>query len=358
VRSSGGAREMTTHPALRSTLEFAPTDDPRWVALVESTEDATPFHHPAWSRLIERCYGYRSFVLAERDANGTIRGGLPIVEVPGLIRGRRWISVPFADHCAPLGSFTDPETLPRRLALARGNAGISSLEVRAALAGAGVHRESHWVRHVLRLRSDPDAQFRTFHRMTRRNVRQAERSGLVVRERGEVDAVTEIFYALHLDTRRRLGVPVQPRRFFRLLWEELVAAGLGFVLIVEAGSKPVAGAVFLSWNGNTIYKFGASDPEAWHARPNNLLFWHAIRRAIERRDRSLDFGRSELDQAGLRVFKAGWGAEEEPLVYSHVAEQAPGLAVRRASELLAPAIRRSPRWVTRLLGELLYRHAA
>jgi lipid II:glycine glycyltransferase (peptidoglycan interpeptide bridge formation enzyme) len=181
---------------------------------------------------------------------------------------------------------------------------------------------------------------------------------VVVCERRDLNAVTDVFYALHVETRRRLGVPVQPRRFFQLLWEELVAPGLGYVLVAEAESKAVAAAVFLSWNGNTIYKFGASDPQARHARPNNLLFWHAIRHAIERRDRTLDFGRSELDQDGLRAFKAGWGSDEEPLVYSHLADRAPGSTVRRASGLLEPAIRRSPRWVTRFLGELLYRHAA
>jgi CelD/BcsL family acetyltransferase involved in cellulose biosynthesis len=287
-----------------------------------------------------------------------MRAGLPIAEVSSRIRGRRWISVPFADYCAPLGSFSATEILPQQLALARDTAGSSSLEVRAPLVGAGVHRQSHWLRHVLRLASDPDAQLLAFHRATRRNVRHAERSGLVIRERRDVGALTEIFYRLHLDTRRRLGVPVQPRRFFRLLWEELVATGLGFVLIAYAGAKPVAAAVFLSWNGNTIYKFSASDPAAWRARPNNLLLWHAIRQAIENGHRSLDFGRSDLDQEGLRAFKAGWGADEEPLVYSHVCEQAPGMAVRRVSGLLAPAIRRSPRWVPRLIGELLYRHAA
>src|SRR6188768_2216749 len=101
---------MSATSAPASTLEVTPTGDDRWQTLVETAEDATPFHHPAWSRLIERCYGYKSFVLAETTATGTVCGGLPVVEVPGLLRGRRWVSVPFADFCPPLGTFTDSES--------------------------------------------------------------------------------------------------------------------------------------------------------------------------------------------------------------------------------------------------------
>ncbi len=349
---------MTSHPESPPALQSAAIVDPRWLALVDSHPSATPFHHPAWGRLVERCYGYRPFVLAETAPDGTIRAGLPVVEVSSWLHKRRLVSMPFADYCPPLGSFTDPRDLSCRLVLARDRAGLSSLEVRAGLEGSVVRRRSDWVRHALPLGDDADVQFQAFHRMTRRNIRHAERSGLTVHTGEDADALTETFYRLHLETRRRLGVPVQPRRFFRLLWEELVGTDLGFVLLAYAGPRPVAAAVFLTWNGNMIYKYGASDPEAWHARPNNLLLWHAIRRAIDHGNRCLDFGRSELDQEGLRSFKAGWGAREEPLVYSYLSEQSPPANGRRVAAVLAPVIRRSPRWVPRLLGELFYRYAA
>jgi hypothetical protein len=130
------------------------------------------------------------------------------------------------------------------------------------------------------------------------------------------------------------------------------------VPVVYAGSKPVAAAVFLAWNGNLIYKFGASDPAAWAARPNNLLFWEVIRSAVENGDRTLDFGRTDLDQEGLRTFKSGWGAAEEPLTYSYVSTGRPPSGPPRSPSVLSAAIRSSPSWFGRLLGELLYRIAA
>ena len=333
-------------------------DDPRWLAFLESQRSATAFHHPAWGRLVERCYGFRPFVLAATDGGGTIEAGLPLAEVSTRLQGRRWVSMPFVDYCPPLVPASAAPGLSRGLDAARLDAGISSVDVRAPLEGPALQGGAQWVRHVLELGDDPAAQFDGFHRMTRRNVRHAERSGLTIRQGDGESALTEDFYRLHVETRRRLGVPVQPRRFFRLLWEELIAKGLGFVSFAYSGSKPVAGAVFLTWNGNMIYKFGASDADAWHARPNNLIFWHAIQKGIETHATSLDFGRSEVDQEGLRSFKAGWGAREEELVYAHLPERGAHRTIGHASSALAPAIRRSPAWFARLVGELFYRYAA
>jgi hypothetical protein len=349
---------MNGQPAGPRPLDVVTIDDPRWLALVDSDPNATPFHHPAWARLLERCYGYPSFLLAENGPDGTIRAGLPVVEVSNPLRRRRWISVAYADDCPPLGSFGEPAEMGRRLTEVTAQAGVSSLEVRAPIDGQDVHRREDWVGHVLPLGDDADALFQGFDGKTRRNVRHAEKSGLEVRRGEGAAALTESFYRLHVDTRRRLGVPVQPLRFFRLLWEELLEPGLGFVLLAYAGARPVAAGVFLSWNGNLIYKFGASDYQARHATPNNLLLWHAIRWGVENGHRRLDFGRSEPDQAGLIAFKGGWGARQEPLIYSYVAQKPPRAEAQRKAALLAPVVRRSPRWVSRLLGELFYRYAA
>ena len=75
--------------------------------------------------------------------------------------------------------------------------------------------------------------------------------------RGESAADVETFYRLHLQTRRRLGVPVQPRRFFALLLERVIRTGLGFVLTAHRDNVPVAGALFCAWNGTVMCKYSA-----------------------------------------------------------------------------------------------------
>ena len=82
-----------------------------------------------------------------------------------------------------------------------------------------------------------------------------------------------------------------------------------------------------------------------------------IRDSARRGAHTIDFGRSDLGDDGLRRFKAGWGAVESPLVSSRLGGQLvdePG----RGARLLSPVLRRSPVFVTQAVGTALYRYAA
>jgi lipid II:glycine glycyltransferase (peptidoglycan interpeptide bridge formation enzyme) len=173
------------------------------------------------------------------------------------------------------------------------------------------------------------------------------------------DDLLSTFYSLHVATRRRLGTPVQPRRYFELLWERIIAPGHGFVLVAEAEGAPIAAAVFLAANGEIVYKYSASDTAAWSLRPNNALLWHAIKWGCENGYERFDFGRSELDNEGLRSFKRSWGAAELPLVVSTFGETGTRSAgTGPVGALAASLIRRSPEIACRAAGALLYRYAA
>jgi CelD/BcsL family acetyltransferase involved in cellulose biosynthesis len=318
--------------------------------------EALPFHHPSWSRVLSETYGYRPFVLAVPGERGRIRGGLPIMEVRSGFRRTRWVSLPFTDRCPPLAA--DRATAGRLVDLAdraREQANVARLEVHADLPGRGVHRQPRGVGHVLSLSPDPELTFQAFSRsQVQRNVRKAERSGLTLRRADAPEDLTESFYKLHLRTRRRLGVPVQPRRFFDFLWRRLIAPGWGFVDLAYHGRLPVAGAVFLTAGRTVVYKYGASEPSSWPLRPNNLIFWDAIRWGCENGFAAFDFGRSELDNRGLRSFKSGWGAIEEPLVYATLGATPSRKARVIGGSLLSPLIRRGPLWFCRAIGEVAY----
>src|SRR5205085_8450387 len=134
----------------------------------------------------------------------------------------------FTDACAPLARSLAARRrlaaeLPRRL------------ELRGPLEGDGLVSRVRGVTHLLEL-GDLESVRAGFRAQMRRNVTRAERAGVVVR-RGETRTdLTDTFYELHLRTRRRQGVPVQPRRFFRLLWDDVLARGLGTVLIAYSAS--------------------------------------------------------------------------------------------------------------------------
>jgi CelD/BcsL family acetyltransferase involved in cellulose biosynthesis len=330
-------------------------DDPRWLELLERSPRANAFHHPSWAKLLGECYGYRAFALVdERDG---VRSGLPVAEVRALGR-RRWTSLPFTDACEPLGT---TDGLAEELDGARRAAGAGRVEVRAALPEAAcAHGESGAFRHVLELSSDAERVFDGFRRkQVQQPLEKALERGHVRVERGaEAADLTERYYALHVATRRRIGAPVQPRRFFELLWRRMLEPGLGFVLLARAGETTVAGAVFLAWKGTVTYKYSASDPAAWQLRPNNVVLWEAIRWACENGYREFDFGRTDAWNEGLRRFKTGWGAVESPLVYTTVGAAPARHGSGRPRRAAGFVLRRSPAWVCRGVGELLYRYAA
>jgi lipid II:glycine glycyltransferase (peptidoglycan interpeptide bridge formation enzyme) len=243
------------------------------------------------------------------------------------------------------------------------------VSVRAPLPEvAGWRQRRAAVLHTLRLDGDPERVYRTFKRtQIQQCIAQAGRQG-VTAHRGTAWADMRAFYGLHLQTRRRQGTPVQPLRFFRLIWERLLQAGQGFVCLASQHGRVIAGAVFLAWNGTVIYKYSASDPSFWSARPNHLVLWTAIRWACTNGFSVFDFGRTDVENAGLRTFKNGWGTREEPLIYSSLGGEPADTAAAAASATSAvraqaaraahDLIRRSPAWVCRALGEVLYRYAA
>jgi CelD/BcsL family acetyltransferase involved in cellulose biosynthesis len=341
-----------------ASLQVWAPNDPRWMHFIEGHPDATVFHHPAWAALLTETYGYRPLVLAQVAGDDTI-AGIPMLEVRSWLTGRRFVSLPFSDYCPALGR--DDEVLvdfTRALIEWQCSRAVAPVEIRGDLpALIGVRRMPFGVRHLLQLSPDQAHLLAGFDQPVRQRIKRAAREGLTSRISTEVSDL-EAFYALHWQTRRRLGVPVQPRRFFEGLWRRIIATGLGFLVLVEKGGRAVAANVFLAWNGNLIGKYSASDHRYWRLGPNNLMLWTGIGWGCDAGFRLFDFGKSDLENLGLRAFKSSWGSTEVPLVYATVGDRAGHAPYGLASRVLAQVIRRSPPLVCRLSGQLLYGHFA
>lgn len=337
---------------LRQNRQIDPIADPAWLAFVESSPGATIFHHPAWLELLRRQYGYEMQAICVEGANG-IEAGIPIARISSPLTGRRLVALPFSDACPPLAADAGSlEGLSAALAEESAGSGLR-LTVRAPVSGAAVC--DRFVTHLLPLSGDPAEVESSFAKSQARATRKAGREGLEGERRTDSVALDD-FYRLHLGTRRRLGVPTQPRRFIRR-FGELFEKGLGFVWLVRDEGRPIAAAVFLTHGGTVIYKYGASDLAGLKKRPNNLLFLEAIRWSCEAGFDVLDFGRTEIENEGLRTFKRSFGATEVDLVYSHFggSETEPESG-SMADRVLGTTIRRSPPFVGRIIGEALYKH--
>ncbi len=336
-----------------------PVEDPDWLALIDSSPTAEIFHHPRWLELLNLQYGYKVQACCVENGRG-IAAGIPIARVESRLTGKRLVSLPFSDVCSPaLAPGADPEALDalgRALSEEARRTGLT-LTVHGSMPGAPqAFVRTPFVRHLLPLAEDPGEVERGFTKSRIRGVKKARREDLVAVRRSDLSALDD-FYSLHLRTRRKLGVPTQPRRFIRR-FQTLFDAGLGFVWMVLDGERPIATAVFLAHNGTLTYKYGASDERALRKRPNNLLMSEAIRWACEAGFHTFDFGRTEIENEGLRAFKSGWGAEEIELPYTYFAEREPSPDSAFRDRLMSTTIRHSPTFVGRWVGEALYRHVA
>lgn len=339
-----------------ATAIVDPRTDPRWARLVAGSASASIFHHPAWLRVLTDQYPYRLAAPCILDGADEIAAGIPVALVSSRLTGRRLVALPFSDVCPPLIAEDAPtgvlvalaaelDSLRRRRQL--------PLEVRAPLPELAEPTE-RFCHHRLEL-GDPlvDVE-RRYASQVRRNIRKARRLGVVVERRHDVHAI-DAFYELHLQTRRRQGVPTQSRAFIRSL-VSLFAQDLGFVAIARFEGRPVGAAIFLSAGRTLTYKYGASDQRFQHVRPNNLLFAEVIRWASDTGLAALDFGRTDAANEGLRAFKRSWGASEHALAYTYCGTP-PARGGHRMERVTAAVIRRSPKTVGRVVGTLLYPHA-
>jgi CelD/BcsL family acetyltransferase involved in cellulose biosynthesis len=340
------------------TALLDPIGDPAWLRLVGRAPAATPFHHPAWLRLVRGHYRYPTAAVVALDRSGEPVAGLPLMAVGSRLTGNRLVSVPFSDACGPLlvpeAGADAAHALARAVEAERARRGVK-LEVRERFDEAGTAVEL-FVRHVVDLRDGADAVEKRFASRVRRNTKKGRREGVVFTRESGTSAL-DIFYALHVQTRRRLGVPTQPRSFIRGL-RPLFDEGLGFVGIARHAGRPVAAAVFLRAGSTLLYKYGASDEAALPLRPNNVLFSDVIRWAADEGLDALDLGRTDLDGEGLREFKRSWGAEELPLAYTYAGTEPPSPNGHgRVDRAMAAVITRSPPVTGQIIGQMLYRHA-
>lgn len=331
-----------------------PTADEAWNERLAERGDADIFHSRGWCRALCEAYGFKARYLVANETPGV----LPLIEVASPLTGRRGVSLPFTDYCGALADESMfRELVERALTLGRAS-GWKYLELRGNRAHtADAAPSAIFCGHTLDLRPGEKELFDGFKDTVRRNIRKAERSGITVEVRRDEEAA-KAFYRLNCATRRLHGLPPQPWKFFDLLTRYVMGAGQGCYVLACQEARPVAGGVFLQWRDKAYYKYGASDPRYRAQRPNNLVFWEAIRYLASEGASSLCFGRTGVHNDGLRSFKLGWGPTEHRIEYFRY-------DLRKAGYVTAPPavvgahnhlFRHLPLPALRAVGTLLYRH--
>lgn len=331
-----------------------------WNAFVESHPLGTIYHHTAWHSVIEDTYGLRASYHISYGTDKKIIAAVPAISIKGLFGGKRVVSYPFSDCCDPLigssGEFKDLMDSIKKTEKAK------EIEIRgyriAEMPGYGVHKD--YCNYVLPLDRDFDAIFKTFHKdCVQRAVKKAQKNKIEVVEGSDIGAMKE-FYNLHILTRKKHGVPVQPFRFFRNLWNTLYPKGMLSVLLSKKDGVCLAGVVILKYKGVAYYKFGASDPASVNLGTNQVLMNEAIKKAKLEGFGSFDFGRTYIGNEGLMEYKSRWGAKQEMLSYIYSPEKKSQMNNEGSAlnSFVSGVFKRMPAFSIRLFGELFYKYFA
>jgi Acetyltransferase (GNAT) domain len=336
-----------------------PRRDPTWERDVLSHAASSLFHRTAWANVLSRTYGHEpTYLYLSRDRK--VVGLVPMMEIVSPFTGRRGVSLPFSDFCSPLWvGDRKPDTLMDALSELGRQRGWRYFELRGGkemLPESAIAAERYYG-HKLDLTVGVNVLFGRFRGSVRRAIRRAEKSGLAVVASKTWEAMKD-FYRLHVLTRRRHGLPPQPLSFFRNIHEEVIKNDLGFVVLARIGQRPIAAAVFFHSGQEALYKFGASDKRPQQLRGNNLVMWEGIKQLAERGLKTLYFGRTAINDEGLRRFKLSWGSEENLVEYFRFALGHGAWEVTGPNGLgfYHQLFRRLPLLVNRVAGTLMYSH--
>src|SRR6266480_717324 len=347
----------TTSKSLQMRI-LDPVRDPSWDHVVALHRDADCFHTSAWAKVLHQTYNHQPFYLQFSRGHRLV-ALVPLMEVRSLFTGRRGVCLPFSDVCEPLifdQEATDLVT-DQLVRFARERR-WRHLEIRGGKSlELAARPTARFYGHTLDLRSGPKELANRFASRVRGAIRKAERSDVsarVVRNRQAIDD----FYRLHVQTRRRHGLPPQPISFFVNIYEHIIRPGFGFTVLAHWGSRPIASAIFFRFGKNALYKFGASDKKFQQLRANNLVMWQAIQFLARTGAEKLHFGRTECENDGLRQFKLSWGTEEETIGYFRVDPSGRECLVSAPSDsgFHKKIFARLPLAVNRLAGAMIYPH--
>ena len=367
-----GQQTLNRDSSLR-VIKVDPQVDKRWEVLVSSLSDGLIFHHPAWLKVIEEAFNYKPVNLACEDANGQLRGILPLFSMRGLFTGRRLSSLPRTPVAGPLAY--DDQALAALVRAAVEHASEeSSVQLQIKMPSNKLDGLVHDVvgtpwreTYLLTLPERPELlRFGNSrnHAQIKRAVNKAVNSGVTI-YRAETERELHSWYQLYLDTMRSVVVPPRPYHFFQLAWRRLSATGMLRLLLAshyEAGRPRLIGGVLLLMFGQTVvYAFSGWQRKDQALRPNNALHWQAIHDACAEGFHYYDFGEVSQNNSGLAEFKRKWGTEQKWLYrYYFPAPRELELGIldseSRSSQIVSTIWQKMPIRATVLLSDLAHKY--
>ena len=334
-----------------------PVKHPGWDELICKRLAGDIFHSTAWAKVLKDTYAFTPVysVLTEADFPKTI---IPLFEVRSLITGKRGVSLPFTDFCNFLSESEEliPALLDNIFEYGRQNK-WKYVEFRSLFFPYESAASEIFYTHDVDLSPSPETIWNSLKDTNRRNIKKAVKEGVQIKFETSLEALNE-FYRLQVITRKRHGLPPQPFKFFKAIYENIIAKNLGVIVSAFYANKIIASAIYFNFNRKALFKFGASEEKYHHLRPNNLIMWEAIAWHKDRGCYNLNLGRTEEKNEGLLNYKRLWGGKERLLKYYRFDFRPNAFVKKKSYTTSSPPLVNSlcPDFLRKLIGILLYRH--
>jgi serine/alanine adding enzyme len=334
-------------------------EDPEsWNRFVDDIAGAAAYHRFEWRELYRDVFHQPTQYLGVARG-GSLTGVLPLVRMRTVRGERMLVSLPYVNYAGVCSD--DPESAAslwrRAVELAR-DSGCRWIESRDCAprppADEGIVSR-HKVREYLPLPDTPEALWNEFPPKLRSQIRKAWKNGL--REGVGGPELIPAFHEVYLRNMRFLGSPPLPRCFFEWIADRFRDR----VTICTVGNpeQTIAAAFLLGSRRSLEIPWAACCPRQRSSAATMLLYWTAIRFAVESGFRIFDMGRS-TPGTGSHRFKRQWGGITLPLEWTYWQRQPPSLPFYTQADgrwALARRVWRTlPLWLTATLGPRLIRH--
>lgn len=314
------------------------------------------FRDPRWLLALQHGLDHRPFVLEARR-QGRLVGLLPLTLVESLLFGRYLVSLPYLNWSGVVSDDDEVvQALIDRAVCLADELDVKHLELRheaprihAALG------ESLTTKANMRLALDGGEQgvWKQLRSVVRTQIRKGQAQGFTVEWGGE--SLLDDFYRVFAQNMRDLGTPVYSKRLFRAILAALPEQAE--LCIVRLNGRAVAAALAVHDSEITEVPSASVEQDFRSTAANTFMYWELVLRALQRGQKTFDFGRSTID-SGTFNFKKKWGAVPEPAHWQYYRRKGAISDIRPDGgkyDLMISLWKRIPVRVTRLIGPYIVR---
>ncbi|MBZ5706572.1 MAG: GNAT family N-acetyltransferase [Acidobacteriia bacterium] len=306
-----------------------------------------------------RTYGYEPFVLTSGSPGKPLTDGVALCRVSSWITGNRAVSLPFSDHCEPLiDNDAGCSAFANFLRTECDRHEWRYVELRPLSwnwdSDPQLRRSHTYCFHSLDLTRPVEQIFSRLHKDSlQRRIRRAERSHLSY-DTGRSEHMVNEFYKLLLITRRRHELFPQPRAWFQNLVECM--GDKVQIRLARKDGVPIAAILSLRHGYSVVYKYGCSDEKLHRLAAMPFLFWRLIEESKASGIEQIDFGRSDMDNAGLIAFKDRFGTRKQLLTYFRYSQTESRKPANWTSQATRQMVALLPDAALSAVGRVVYRH--